>query len=109
MISSVMENGAVSIDAVQLAKDLRKAYEEKVKAHVGELKPLAATMSKRLREMRKKYADQSALALPQLNLPPVKLPVGPPTSEKIYPSGQNFSNGPSGPAFPGITVYKSTP
>lgn len=96
--------GAVSVDAVQLAVDLRHAYDTQIKPAVLAGSSLASTMATRLSEMESAYAAQSTPLLSGLALPAA--PVAPATLTATH-LGLMTSPGATGPAFP--ITYKSTP
>jgi len=61
-------SGAVSVDAVELANDLRATYESNIKPKATPGTPLFETMSARLAEMEAEYTRQALVDLPKLAL-----------------------------------------
>lgn len=68
--------GAVSVDAVELANDLRKAYDSRIKPEASPGKPLFDIMSRRLAEMEAEYSRQASLEISKLTLPAPTTPAG---------------------------------
>jgi hypothetical protein len=92
-------SGTVSVDAVELATDLRSTYESKIKPVAIPGSPLFNTMSTRLAEMEAEYARQASKVMPSLMLPaPLTSTTATVTSSSPTVSGSVF------PA-----TYKSSP
>jgi hypothetical protein len=99
-------SGAVSIDAVELADDLKEAYWKRFKPLLSQSGAVnRTTIAAQLDEMERQYHAQASPLLANLILPPAPyLPPGP-VSSSFRPTP-----GVSGPAFnPYLTFHKSTP
>lgn len=93
--------GVVSVSAVQLATDLRGAYDVRVKAVATQGNPLRRTMERRLAEMGATYSRQAATVIADLALPA-------PADSAVR--GISVSLGLTAATLPGLSnINKSTP
>jgi len=109
-----MNNGAFSVDAVQLATDLETAYQTRVKVLARAVSGTVTThtMSDRLNEMATEFQQQASPIMNSLRLPEaIPNSTGPMTTD--LPSNTDGTQGPSGSAFPmpstverGIGAYR---
>lgn len=92
-------NGAVSVDAAELAADLQRVYATEIKSKAIPGSALFDSMSRRLAEMEAEYVAQAAKDMSTLTLPlPPTLPVVAVTASSPPVSGATFT-----------PTYKSNP